>query len=143
MIVDTPKYTHASLFHNMFLVFLVIVFGSVKTKGMRDPEKHNSVRLIWIITLPLLSSLFAISSHMPFILVSWLTDTSKASSVAITCFAVLLYFFLIFRQCYSANVKFNPKFCCWSIFLILLHNVVVSCAYPACLVFMKCVHGLP
>lgn len=99
----------------VFAIFFTIIFGTLKHGNLweNNNEKSMNLRLVWILTLSLVAPLFAISSHITFILVAWLTDTPKASSVALICLAVSLYFFFISRQCYMANVKVNPKSCCW------------------------------
>ena len=94
--------------HRLLKMSFTIIFGTRKHSSFWNDEKWANLRLVWIMTLSLVAPLFVISSHVTFILVSWLTDTAKASSVALICLAVLLYLFFMFRQCYMANAKVNP-----------------------------------
>ena len=93
-----------------------IIFGELprQDKMWRNIANQNvvSTRAAWITTLSLAAPLFSVSSHVAFILVAWLTDTEKASSVAPICLAVLLYFFLMFRQCYAINKGIRHKNIC-------------------------------
>lgn len=101
-------------FHHFFEFFFSIVFGSRKHENLWDNQDH--LHLVWVMTFSLVAPFFAISSHTTFILVSWLTNTAEASSVALICFAVLVFFFFMFRQCYNkVNVKVDiaPQSRCW------------------------------
>ena len=82
-------------------------------------ESVENSRTVWVLTLTLMAPMFAISTHMGFILVAWLTDMSQASSVILIYLAALLYLFFMLRQCYSAHSKIKPKRCCWSCLLPL------------------------
>ena len=92
--------------------FFVVILGTstsqVELRTTENVDSHKS-RLVWIMTLSYVTPLFAVSSHATFILVSWLTDTVKASSVALTSTVVLLYLFLVFRQCYKMNSDVKPS----------------------------------
>lgn len=104
-------------FHRvLYPTSFTVIFGSLKHKDLwvNEDKKWVNFRLVWIMTLSLVAPFFAISSHVTFILISWLTDTSKASSVALICLAVLIYLFFMFRQCYMANAKVEPEKCCFS-----------------------------
>lgn len=92
------------ILQQVFKLYFNAVFGTLDLKGLwkiKD-EKVEGFRLVWIITLSLIAPLFAISSHISFILVSWLTNKTQASSVALICLAVLSFSFFMFRQCYAA-----------------------------------------
>jgi hypothetical protein len=103
----------------------------------RGNEKEDNMRLVWIIALSLVSPLFVISSHVIFIVVSWLTDSAKASSVALIFLAVLLYLFFMLRQCYIANATKDPEHRCWSCCLpfypiVQCCRLMLAFAYPCC-----------
>lgn len=107
-----------------FSIYFQVIFGSKKQEKMWWKEKGSTVsnyRLVWILLLCLVSPLFAINSHITFVLVSWLTDGMMASSVALIGLAVLVYYFFIFRQCYTSNAKIKDTICskCWNVFLPL------------------------
>ena len=105
---------------------LILGFYAIFGKLEQDPlweetreKKITNSRVAWIVTLLLIAPFFTISSHFGFILVSWLTDSAQASSVALICLAVMIYMFFMLRQCYLANEEVNPKGCCGSTCTVL------------------------
>ena len=90
--------------HQGLKLYFNAVFGTLKLKELWEVQDENvkRFRLVWVITLSLVAPLFAISCHATFILASWLTNKSQASSVALICLAVLTYLFFMLRQCYTA-----------------------------------------
>ena len=92
-----------------------------------DDVKSN--RAAWLITLSLASPVFSVSSHISFILVAWLTDARKASSVALIGLAILLYFFFMFRQCYTINKGHSDANCWYTMCLSLypMYRVIKLC----------------
>ena len=60
-------------------------------KPLPEEESVENSRTMWVLTLTLMAPMFAISTHMGFILVAWLTDMSQASSVVLIYLAALLY----------------------------------------------------
>jgi hypothetical protein len=117
-------------------VSFTCIFGTMNHKDLwkkNDPntEKEKRIvnlRLMWIMTLSLVSPILVISSHTMYILVSWLTDTAKASSVALLCLAVMLYLFIMFRQCYMVNAQVADLKKGWSCCL-LFYPVYQCCEY--------------
>ena len=105
-----------SCLHQVFRLYFNVIFGSLNQDEMWEDNKKK-LRLPWILTLSFIAPLFAINSHITFILVSWLTDTRRASSIALVYFAMILYLFFMFRQCYTANAKNKHDYFCWSFFL--------------------------
>ena len=102
----------------LILAFYAI-FGKLQEQDpvweeTKEIKKITNSRVLWIITLLLVAPYFVISSHIGFILISWLTDSAQASSVALICLAVILYLFIMLSKCYSANEQVNPKGCFWS-----------------------------
>ena len=93
-----------------------------------DKETRANFKNVWVLVIALAAPVFTISAHIGFILVSWLTDTHEASSVALFYLAVLFYLFFMFRQCYSANSHIEPQDCCWSLFLPL-YPFIQCCKY--------------
>ena len=98
------KFCITECFPCCFYLSFRIIFGKLSRQDemWRDVSNKNiiSTRAAWIITLSLAAPLFSVSSHISFILVAWLTDTAKASSVAPIIHIVL---FFMFRQCYTIN----------------------------------------
>lgn len=124
--------------YGVFAMSFSVLLGRSKNRDWWQ----NDRRLVWIMILSLTTPLFAISSHITFILVSWLIDTKKASSVALICFAALIYLFFMFRQCYKANLKVNPKHCCCSCCSTWLSCSCWSCFLPF-YPFLQCLTLLP
>ncbi len=108
--------------HQGFKLYFNAIFGTLNLTSLWDSEdeKVKGFRLVWIITLSLVAPLFAISSHITFILVSWLTNKTQASSVALICLAVITFLFFMFRQCYTA-VSASKRIKEWP-----------PCLYPFC-----------
>ena len=121
-------------FKQVFMLYFHVIFGSFNHEIWGDEK----LRLSWIMTLSFIAPLFAINSHITFILVSWLTDTRRASSIALVYFAVLLYLFFMFRQCYTANAKKKHDYFCWSFFLPV-YPLCQCCRFIcACFCFCEC-----
>ena len=55
---------------------------------------------MFIFLCMLMSPLLCFSSHVGFILMSWLTEPSKSTTVFILYYFVFVYLFLVFRECY-------------------------------------------
>ncbi len=90
-------------------------------------------RTQWIMLFMLVAPLFSIASHSGYILVAWITEPSKATSVALILTAISVYSFLLFRQCYVVNAAINMKCRCWSI-CILLWPIWQVIVHIACIV---------
>ncbi len=89
--------------------------NNAATKDM----KRND-RTLWIVSSAVITPLFMLPSHIIFILAAWLTDPPQATSIALVSIGIFLYFFILFRQCYTINKEFDPTECClWSLFLPL------------------------
>lgn len=101
-----------------FRPFFWATFGYFQQNRLWDLRYSGNLansRAVWIIALLFTAPVISISSHMSFIVVAWLTDAPQASSVALICFAILLYFFFMFRQCYMVNKRdhcFTLRHCC-------------------------------
>ena len=88
--------------------------NNVVTKNM----KRND-RTLWIVSSAVITPLLMLPSHIIFILAAWLTDPPQATSIALVSIGIFLYFFLLFRQCYTINRNFKTECCFWSLFLPL------------------------
>ena len=64
----------------------------------RDNDDDNNNMVIFLCML--VSPLLCISSHVGFILMAWLTEPTKSTTVFILYYFVFVYLFLIFRECY-------------------------------------------
>ena len=114
-----------------FYVPFYVTFGTLKqgnawnlpdrtNNGNKETDNKNKVAnnmTLWVLMIALAAPVFTISTHIGFILVSWLTNTEEASSVALFYLAVLFYLFFMTRQCYSASSNLKPKHWCCSICL--------------------------
>ena len=87
--------------------------------GSVDPRNITARRTSWVLLIMLVSPLFSIASHAGYILAAWLTEPSKATETALIAVSLLVYTSLVFRQCYTANVKINLQFPCWSCGILL------------------------
>ena len=118
------SFTGFCIFHSIsqfFYTSFYAIFGTLKQERAWNSENPTveNFRTVWVIILALVAPLFTISTHMGFILVAWLTNTSQASSVALLYLAALTYLFFMLRQCYSAHSNIRPKCCFWSVWLPL------------------------
>ena len=71
----------------------------------RDNDDDNNNMIIFLCML--VSPLLCISSHVGFILMAWLTEPSKSTTVFILYYFVFVYLFLIFRECYRFYSDFH------------------------------------
>ena len=91
----------------------------------RDQQKQNRVvtnqRIMWTMLCMLAAPLFSIGSHSAYILISWLIQPSHTTSTVLVAIAILLYVFLLSRQCYMAHDRYklrkSSKY--WSFFILL------------------------
>ena len=95
-------------------------------------------RTEWILICMLVAPLFSVSSHIGFILVAWITEPSKTTAVAIVSLTIFVYAFLMFRQCYMANVDVDVKgkpffsyfICFYPLVQVIIH--LYSCIKASC-----------
>ena len=78
---------------------ILSVYNKVIKK--EDTSKDN------IFLCMLVSPLLCISSHVGFILMAWLTEPTKSTTVFILYYFVFVYLFLIFRECYRFYSNFH------------------------------------
>ena len=107
---ETPIYCLKYVLSRFFALPFYIIFGTLRQDDLwnipnNDDNAVSEYRTVWVIMSSLIAPLFVISSHAGFILVSWLTNTSQASSVALISLAVVIFLFFMFRQCYDCNSK--------------------------------------
>ncbi len=107
---------------------------SAQSQAGKDSKETQSIairRTQWILLFMLVAPLFSIASHSGYILVAWITEPSKATSVALIMTAISVYSFLLFRQCYVVNADIERKHPCWSILILIypLCQVGVHIAY--------------
>ena len=96
--------------------------------GNEEEVKRATQKTSWIMLTMLIAPFFSIASHSGYILISWLTQPSTATSTALITVFVFTYTFLITRQCYTVNSGSDLKFTCWS---------CVICLYP---LYQLCKH---
>lgn len=148
---DTMKHCPRYTFLPMFCIENIIpfcllpcfyaVFGNLIQKKVWDAprsddhKKATNKRTLWILLYMLVAPVFSVASHSGYILIAWLTEPSKTTTIALISLAAIVYSFLIFRQCYIANVEVDAQnLKGWSI-LILLYPLYQS--YIHCLSAMK------
>ncbi len=111
------------VFPFIFEAYVNAVFGDqeqfCKTEKTENKAEAQNTDMLWRVSCAAIAPLFMIPSHIIFILAAWLTDPPRASSIALVAIGIFLYFFLLFRQCYTINKNFKTKCHCWSLFLPL------------------------
>ena len=65
----------------------------------------------------LMSPLLCLSSHIGYIMLAWLTEPSKCTTILILFYILFVYFFLSFRKCYKHFVRSDISFRCKSFWL--------------------------
>jgi len=101
----------------VFVPYLYCIFGYKKHDkfwmeegtGMDDEREVSrsiyAVRQVWALLALAIGPLFGIFTHTSYILVAWLTEPHKTSSVFVFSIALLLYVFVMFRSLYRARVR--------------------------------------
>ena len=72
----------------------------------------SNIRYLWVLTFCILAPIFSLSSHFMFILMSWLTDSTQATSFAIVYIGTLSFLHVAIRQCYVTNTHRISNACC-------------------------------
>ena len=126
-----------SCFKWYFTLYFNLIFGGSDKKpvwessGIHTDEKYknkgldhddikkklliaSNVRYLWVLTFCILAPTFSLSSHFMFILLSWLTDSTQATSLAIVYIGTLSFLHVVIRQCYVINSHKNSNACCES-----------------------------
>ena len=104
--------------------------------------KNN--RLPWVLMFSSLAPIFSIAGHSSFILMSWLTDPTQATAVALVDIAVIIFFFTMARQCYAINMNFkiknkHCKYCkCCILLMCPMYNILKALWFCSC----RCTHPL-
>ena len=75
------------------------------TNCLSDKLKIDTNTLIFLCML--VSPLLCFSSHVGFILMAWLTEPTKSTTVFIIFYLVFVYLYLVFRECYRFHVNFR------------------------------------
>ena len=73
-----------------------------------DKDSDNKeLRTKWVLTGLMVAPIFTIISHAGYILAAWFTEPSKTTELILVALGIILYFFFMFRHCYSVNEKFD------------------------------------
>lgn len=102
------------IFPRVFSPLFYVIFGDFDMEDfwrkVLDSHQNDSAasklkrqHITWIVCFMLLSPVFSLASHIGYIFAAWLTEPSKATSVALLFLGVSIYMFLMLRQCYIAN----------------------------------------
>jgi len=101
---------HQSLHILYFPLWLIL--GCDKTKEFfRDSESIKNERRMWLLFCRFYPSLFCISSHLGYILVAWLTEPDRTSSITLVALAILFYLFVVYRAVYDIIIVLFHKSC--------------------------------
>ena len=68
-------------------------------------KKERDKREKWLIICFLYGPLFCISSHIGYILVAWLTEPDRTTSVALVTLGVIFYLFFVYREICAISSK--------------------------------------
>ena len=91
--------------------FVFIMLGKDKTKDLLDDKYKNNERTLWFVLGLSYVFLFCTSSHFGYILVAYLTEPERTSSIALVALASMLFFFITFRDSYIFLKKCVRKNC--------------------------------
>ncbi len=84
--------------------------------------------LTWFITLPIIFG----SSHVDYILVAWLTEPAKTTSVSILAIAITFYLFILSRSLYKLISKITSKSNFWKIWCSEVLKLAVTFLLGLC-----------
>ena len=83
------------------------ILGNLKSKP--GTSSHFNV---WFVASLIVFPLFIITSHTGYILVAWLTEPDKTTSLAILATGIILFLFIMTRALYTVGKNFNSSLTC-------------------------------
>ena len=100
----------------------------------RDRIANN--RLIWILMFSTTAPAFSLAGHLGFILISWVINPSQATAMFIQDITILVFLFIMTRQCYLIHRKYerDVKWCliCWPLYDVLSVLCCIDVCYRRC-----------
>ncbi len=135
----------------LFAPYLYLVFGYKKHdkywEEKRDEDKKIAdnifaIRQTWAILSLLIGPMIGLFTHICYIMVAWLTEPQKTSSVFVFDLVFLVYLFTIFRAVYKSKARQKPGNTTGkhitSYFQSFCQCCIVCCANYDCCEHMTC-----
>ena len=98
-----------------------------------DKERIANNRLMWVLMFSTIAPTFSVAGHLSFILMSWVTNPSQATAMFIQYIAILIFLFIMIRQCYLIHWKFKKDVHCLCLLLWPLYDVLRTlCCVDVC-----------
>ncbi len=103
----------------LFVPFLYLVFGYKKHDKFWKEEDYQTdrddkvtetvfaVRQVWALLSLLIGPLFGTFSHLGYILVAWLTEPHKTSSIFVLMIVILIYLYTLFRAIFRSSERYS------------------------------------
>ena len=117
-----PEAKHTTCFRNclkcLFVPYFYFVFGYKKhdilwkeeSQGGEYGENQSDIkekvfvtRQAWALLSLMIGPLFCFTSHISYILIAWLTEPHKTSSILVLSLVILIYLFTLFRSLYKSS----------------------------------------
>lgn len=116
-ILDPSRFLFKQVFQRILSPLFYVVFGEFdqddywksiykeETKRTDSDEKRIRQHTAWVVCFMLLAPLFSLASHVGYIFAAWLTEPSKTTAVALIFLGVMVFLFVMLRQCYMTNER--------------------------------------
>lgn len=81
--------------------FIKLLIGKRTLSKIQNLSKSDNDAIAVIFSSMLVTPLLCFSSHIGYIMLAWLTEPSKCTTILIIFYIIFVYFFLAFRKCYK------------------------------------------
>ena len=120
------KHCSNALWCSMFLCFSTIL-GHLKCYQPNISSRIN----VWFVASLMLFPLFIVTSHTGYILVAWLTEPDKTTSLAISATGIIFLLFIMTRALYMVGKNYNYGLtCCGNTYCAVCARLLFPFIFP-------------
>ena len=89
----------------------ITLLGKKSLSKIKKLSKDEKTAIMFLISL--MSPMLCFSSHVGYIMLSWLTEPEKCTTILVLFYFILVFFLLTFRKCYKHCSRINiERTCC-------------------------------
>ena len=95
--------------HKLVTALVVLVVGRTTFGKIGQHAKHPTVSAVFLIMLGL--PFISVSPHLGYILIAWLSESSKFNASLVLFYIILIILVVIFRKCYTSHSTLRFSCC--------------------------------
>ena len=95
--------------HKLVSALVVLVVGRTTFEKIGQHAKHPTVSAVFLIMLGL--PFISVSPHLGYILIAWLSESSKFNASLVLFYIILIILVVIFRKCYTSHSTLRFSCC--------------------------------